>query len=246
LHFQPTYWWLYAFLGYFVFAGILQSLSPYLLSLFTKIESLPNGSVRSTVENLANNLNLEYKDIYLWKISQTSTKANAAVTGFGSSLRIILGDTLVKNFRSDEIEIVMAHEIAHQQHKDIYRGILFTGILALIAFYLIDLSFEWAIKSLNFHSKADPASIGYVIVSLLLIMEILGILQLWHIRSREKAADLAAIKHLPNYQVYESAFARLGKQNLAYPKPSRLEVILRYSHPPIKDRIKYAKEVLQT
>lgn len=246
IHNVPDWWWLYGFLGYFIFAGVLQTLSPWLLSLFTKIETFPQNSTRKTVEALANDLNLEFKDIYLWRMSEQTTKANAAVVGFGKSVRIILGDTLVKNFRSDEIEIVMAHEIAHQQHKDVYRGMLFTGFIALLAFLFVDAGFEWAIGVFNYSSKSDPATIGYVLVSLQIALEFLSVLSLWHTRRREKAADIAAISHIQNLEIYESAFARLGKQNLAYPNPSRLEVILRYSHPPIKERIRYAENFLKT
>ena len=98
-----------------------------------KIEPLKIGDTRKTVENIANQMNLQYKDIYLLKMSQMTTKANAAVMGFGKTIRIVLGDTLVNTFRKDEIEVVMAHEIAHQKNKDVYRGILFGGIISLIS-----------------------------------------------------------------------------------------------------------------
>ncbi|MHA2503783.1 MAG: M48 family metalloprotease, partial [Candidatus Kariarchaeaceae archaeon] len=182
LNFVPDNWWLFAFLGYFVFAGLLTSLSPYLISLFTKIESMEEGPVRATVESVAAQMELEYDDIYTWNMSDQTTKANAAVTGFGKTIRIMIGDTLMENFRGDEIEVVMAHEIAHQKHKDIYRGILFTGVISLIAFYLIDLGFQSALTAFDLNGLSDPAAIGYIFLALNIIFLFLGKINLWHSR----------------------------------------------------------------
>jgi STE24 endopeptidase len=245
LHFTGDLWWIWAFAGYFVFAGILQALAPILLiPLFTKMTSLPEGELRTRMENLADSMDIKYKDIYLWHLSDQSTKANAAVMGFGPTTRIVLGDTLVENFRIDEIEVVMTHEISHQKSKDIYRGTLFTGIISLIAFIVIEQIFKWAIPYFGFTSRSDPATIGLFVASLMIILELMSVLSLWHTRVREKVADLLAISKIPDMQIYESAFARLAKQNLSYPNPSKLEIVFRYSHPPIEQRIAYAREYL--
>ena len=133
----PNIWWIYAVIGYFIFSTVLSTLSPYLISIFTKIEPLKEGSVRNKVTNLAKEMNLNFEEIYKWNMSQQTTKVNAAVTGFGKTLRIMLGDTLLQKFREDEIEIVMAHEIAHQKNKDVYRSILFNGLIAFWDFILL-------------------------------------------------------------------------------------------------------------
>lgn len=245
LAFTGTAWWIYGFLGYFVVAGILQTLMPIIiLPLFTKLEPLPEGELRTIMANLADSMGINYKDIYLWKMSQQTTKANAAVMGFGNTIRIVLGDTLVQNFRLDEIEIVMAHEISHQKHKDVYKGTVFTGIMALIAFYLIELSFPTIMTAFGYSSRAEPATIGFVFMAISIIFELFSAGSLWFTRRMEKAADLSAINKIRNLQVYESAFSRLAMQNLSYPTPSKLEIIFNYSHPPIATRIKYAKEYL--
>jgi len=245
LHYQPQVWWIWAFGGYFIFAGILSSLSPYIISLFTKIEPLEQGSTRSTVEEIAAEMNLDYEEIYRWNMSEQTTKVNAAVTGFGKTIRIMLGDTLVRKFRDDEIKVVMAHEIAHQKHNDVYRGILFSGIISLVMFIIVDLGFDFAMTAFDLTGKDDAAAIGYIWLAMMISMEFLGKLDLWYTRTREKAADLVAIDHLRDIEVFKSAFARLSQENLAFPNPSKLEVWWRYSHPPIRDRIGYAENYYQ-
>ncbi len=238
-------WWFYAFIGYLVFMSVLQFIMPVLIMpLFFKLESFPEGPLRDRMEKLANDMNINYKDIYLWKLSDATKKVNAAVMGFGSSLRIVLGDTLVKEFREDEIEVVMCHEIGHQKSKDIYRGLLFSGILTLFTFYMISLLSEWAVQTFNYNKFSNPASIIFFFTSFMIIQEFIGIAYNWHSRSREKAADLTALKHLKDIKIYESAFTRLSKTSLSYPDPSSLEILFYYSHPPIKQRIAYAKKYM--
>lgn len=241
----PDLWWVYAFLGSFVFLSFIQFIAPLvLIPLFMKMESFPEGNLRTRIEQLAQSMGIKYKDIFLLKMSQQTTKANAMVTGFGSTIRIVLGDTLVKSFRPDEIEIVMAHEIGHQKNKDVYRGIVFLGFLLLAVFFLIDLGFQWVVDWFGYNGKSDPRTLFYFSFAMEFWTMVFLPLQNYFSRSREKAADMVAITQIPNIEVYESAFTRLAQQNLAYLYPSRLEVLLYYSHPPIRERVRYAREFL--
>ena len=50
-----------------------------------------------------------------------STAANAALMGLGNTRRIVLGDTLYEKYSPDEIETILAHEMAVEYAKD-HRG----------------------------------------------------------------------------------------------------------------------------
>ncbi|OLS26799.1 MAG: Protease HtpX [Candidatus Heimdallarchaeota archaeon LC_3] len=239
----PDYWWFLAFLGYYLISSILSSLAPIIfIPLFMKVTPLANGPVRERVEKLANEMNLNYKDIYEIKMSDMTTRDNAMVAGFGKTIRIMLGDNMIKKYRLDEIEIIMAHEIGHQQNKDIYKMILFSGILILIAFIIIDQSFSTFIPILNYSSKSDPASIVFFLLIFGLINELLNILLLAFSRHNEIQADIIAIKQTKNLESFISSFLRAEKENLIYPYPSKIEQWLLFSHPPIRERISRAKE----
>ncbi len=241
---NPEHWWIYGFVGAFIFVAFVQAIAPIvLIPLFMKLEPFPEGELKQRIASLADRMGIKYKDIYMIHLSQQTTKANAMVTGFGKTIRISLGDTLVHNFRPDEIEVVMAHEIAHQKHKDVYRFVLLTGVLFFLVFFLAEMGFQWVIETFDYSGKSDPRTMFYLIslmnVVLLIVQPILN----FYSRSRERAADIAAIKELKNFEVYESAFIRLALQNLANLNPSKLDVIFNYTHPPIKDRIEYARDV---
>jgi len=56
-------------------------------------------------------------------MSRQTRKANAFVTGIGTTHRIVLGDTLIDAFPENEIEFVVAHELGHYVSKDTWRTI---------------------------------------------------------------------------------------------------------------------------
>ena len=72
------------------------------------------------------------RGVYRWKLSEKSKKANAALTGLGSTRRIILADTLLDNYTPDEIEAVLAHELGHHVHRHILKSILVQAGITLI------------------------------------------------------------------------------------------------------------------
>jgi STE24 endopeptidase len=60
-------------------------------------------------------------------------------------------------------------------------------------------------------------------------------------RAYERAADRFALQLTKNPSAFISAMKRLGAQNLAEDRPSRLVEILFHTHPPVAARIEAAQ-----
>ena len=56
--------------------------------------------------------------------SRKTTKANAYLTGVGSTRRIVLTDTLLQGYTHDEIAVVLAHELGHHHFGHLRAGIV--------------------------------------------------------------------------------------------------------------------------
>ena len=56
-------------------------------------------------------------------LGEKTRKANAALAGLGATRRILVSDTMLAEYSDDEIEVVLAHELAHHVHGDIWKGI---------------------------------------------------------------------------------------------------------------------------
>src|SRR5262249_16242827 len=70
-----------------------------------------------------------------WGLGDKTKKANAALAGLGSTRRILVSDTMLSQYSDDEIEVVLAHELAHHVHGDIWKGIAFDSALVIGGFY---------------------------------------------------------------------------------------------------------------
>ena len=86
-------------------------------------------------------------------------------------------------------------------------------------------------------SLSDPAGLPLVLlaaggVSLLLMPAALALS-----RSHERRADRFALDLTRNPSAFASAMRRLGAQNLAEERPSRVVQLLFYSHPPLAERL---------
>jgi Zn-dependent protease with chaperone function len=76
--------------------------------------------------------------VFEWRLSDKTKKANAALAGIGQTRRIIISDTLLAEHSDDEIEVILAHELAHHVHRDIWKGIALETVLIALGFYLAD------------------------------------------------------------------------------------------------------------
>ncbi len=100
--------------------------------------------------------------VFQFDMSRRTKAANAALIGLGNTRRIILGDTLLKEFTPDEIETILAHELAHHVHKDLPMGILVEGAITVVGLYLASLVLNLGITTLGFESVADIAALPNV------------------------------------------------------------------------------------
>jgi STE24 endopeptidase len=149
----------------------------------------------------------------------------------------VLGDTLINEFSTDEIETVLAHELGHHVHRDISLFIVIGAISTTIGLYLASLGLNWAIARFGFVSPADVAAFPALAIVLgaygLLTMPLDNAVSRW----REEMADDYALQATGKNEAFASAFTRLANQNLGDVNPEKWVVLLFYSHPPLGERI---------
>ena len=252
---QPDWWWLWAGLIYLVFTVMLVHLAPVLIApLFYKFVPLaersndPQERERDRVLvdrliRLAKRAGTHVCGVYAFNMSRTTTAANAALTGLGNTRRIILADTLLDRYTSDEIETILAHELAHHVHHDLGKGIAFSTILVLAGFYLAHLALRWGASRFGFQGIADLAAIPWFTLVMSGFMLVTLPLQNAWSRWRERLADRYALEVTRLPSAFASAMTRLADQNLAEAEPPRWAVWLLYSHPPIGERVHMAERM---
>jgi STE24 endopeptidase len=248
LRLSPRMWWLWAGLGTTLLNAVLTVLSPLtLIPLFFKIRPLgdDHAELAQRLIRLAERAGTRVKGAFAFDMSRRTRSANAMLLGLGATRRILLGDTLLSEFSEDEIETVLAHELAHHVHGDIPRGILAGGLVALGACFLAGQVMSRLGPLQGLTDLSNPA--GLPTWALVLGMTSLLLSPLWnaYARWRESAADAFAIQLTGKSRAFSSAMARLATQNLADVDPERWEVILFHGHPPLGERIRKARDLHQ-
>ena len=242
IHWSPERWWLPAGL---VFAAIIVGLTNLvpvlLLPLFYSVKPLDHDRLRARLVALAERAGARVLGVYEWGLSQKTKKANAALAGWGATRRILVSDTMLTEYVDEEIEVVLAHELAHHVHGDIWKGIAFESGLVIAGFYLASQVLQRLAGPLGLRGVGDVAGLPLLLLAAGLVS--LGTVPFAHAMSRgfERSADRFALDLTHNPSAFISAMRRLGAQNLAEEQPSKLVQWLFYSHPPIQERIAAAE-----
>ena len=240
---MPEHWWLIAwaaFLGLFV---LLAQLAPVVLfPIFYKFAPLENEELKARLVRLGERAGTRVRGVYQWKLSEKSKKANAALTGLGNTRRIILADTLLANYSTDEIEAVLAHELGHHVHRHIFKSILVQAGITLVGFWAANSVLHYAVDRLHvFETLSDFANLPLLmLVAIMLSFLVLPLLNAYS-RYNERQADRYAFRSIATVAPFISAMNKLAEQNLAERSPSRWVEWLFHSHPAISRRVAAAE-----
>jgi len=178
---------------------------------------------------------------------------NAFATGaFKNSALVAVSTGLLQNMNHDEIEAVLAHEVAHIANGDMVTMALIQGVMNTFVVFLSRVV-GYAVDSFlrkNDSENTGPG-MGYWITTIVLDI-VLGfaaaIVVAWFSRQREFRADAGAAELMGRKQPMMNALARLGGLHTAeLPKSMAAMGIaggigqLFSTHPPIEERIEALK-----
>jgi len=235
--------WIYTWIvitGFSVFMVLFYS--NLIVPLFNKQTPLPEGELKTAIEDFAGKVGFKLDNIYVIDGSKRSTKANAYFTGFGSKKRVVLYDTLINDMTTNELVAVLAHEIGHyKKHHVLWSlllGILQTGIVLFIFSLFVgspELSAALGVETPSFH-------IGLIAFGILFspISMITGLAMNIFSRKNEYQADAFAAKNFDGKEL-ASALKTLSVKNLSNLRPHPVYVFFHYSHPTLLQRLKALK-----
>lgn len=242
LRYSPAWWWAWTAGILSLVLIVLARLGPVLLlPLFYHFRPLEREALRDRLVSLARRAGARVVGAYEWRLSDRTHKANAALTGLGATRRILLSDTLLAEYSDEEIEVILAHELAHHVHRDIWTGIAYETALLVAGFYGADRALTALSPAAGLSSVSDVAGLPLVLLAAgglsLLLMPAANALS----RAHECRADRFALDITKNPGAFISAIKRLGAQHLAEEAPSRVVEVLFHTHPPLAQRIAAAK-----
>lgn len=234
-----NFWW-YAWILVTIFTLFVNMFyAKLIVPLFNKQSPLPEGSLRTKIEDYAKKVGFKLDNIFVIDGSKRSTKANAYFSGFGSEKRITLYDTLVNDLEEEEIVSVLAHEVGHYKKKHIFANVAASIITTGFTLWLLSIFVGNPLLSEALGVAQPSFHIGLIAFGILYspISEITGLIMNYLSRKFEYQADNFA-KNTYDGGALISSLKKLSKTSLSNLTPHKAYVFMHYSHPTLLQRYK--------
>jgi STE24 endopeptidase len=236
-------WWMVASGLFFVAALLLSRVAPILLMpLFYRFRPLDRAALRERLLTLSKRAGVPVLGAFEWGLGEKTTRANAALVGVGTTRRILVSDTMLKDYSDDEIEVILAHELAHHVHHDIWTALAVETVVVTAALYAAHAAATAAGFNLGGGGIAALSALPLMLLAAGAASFLLKpVANAWS-RHNERRADRFALTMTGRPAEFITAMRRLGAQNLAEERPSAPVIWFFHTHPTIDERIAAARE----
>jgi STE24 endopeptidase len=235
------HWWAPASAVIVGFGVVTIWLFPIVIDpIFNDFQKLPPGATRSDVLELADRAGVDVGEVYRVDASRRTTAANAYVGGLGHSKRVVLYDNLISGFPRDEIRLVVAHELGHQKHSDLTRGLVWLALVAPAGTFLAQrLAESFARREGLADPGFKPGPVVLPAIALALGLVAFGMGAASNVLSRqvESRADAFSLRLTRDPAAFVQLERRLALRNISDPEPPWLLHTLFGTHPTTIERI---------
>jgi STE24 endopeptidase len=236
----PDRWVLVAVpLGLAATAAVTLAAPLVLEPLRYRVTPLPAGEIRDELTDVLAADGRGDAVLLVADASRRTTRQNAYVSGLAGTRRIVLFDTLLERPPS-EVALIVAHELAHERHRDLARGVLAGGAGLAIVCLLIDTVARWRVRRGRQEGVADPMAAGVVVALLVITLTVTAPVSAWVSRRAEAAADLGSLELTSAVADYCAVQRGLVVRNLSDPAPPTWARLWWWTHPPAASRLQLA------
>ena len=234
-----AWWWAWAAAFLTAFSLLVSFILPVvIIPIFYKLTKLEDEQLASKLRAMAGRVGARVVGVFRIALGEKTKKANAAFAGFGRTRRILLGDTLLANFTAPEIEVVLAHELAHYRYHDIWKNMAVGAVLTAGGLRASDL---W-LRAVAGGDLSNIEHLPLLVLGMMAFALVTSPLTRTWSRRAEYRADWFALEMTRDAAAFESAMRKLAGQNLADMEPHPVVEFLFHDHPALSKRIAKAVE----
>ena len=237
----PRRWWIPGSALVLAFGVFTLWLFPVVIDpIFNDFDRLPEGKLRSDTLELADRAGVKVGEVYRIDASRRTTAVNAYVGGLGPTKRVVLYDNLIDDLPAEQVRQVVAHELGHQKHRDLYRGLAWLALVAPAGVYLTQRLAErfGGREGLGDPSrKPGPAALPALALAVALVSLGLGWASNVLSRQVEARADAFSLDLTRNPAAHIALERELSERNISDPDPPALLHALFGTHPTTIERI---------
>jgi len=234
-------WWLVGAILTSVWLFVQVLLWPVVISpIFNEFQPAKDPEVIQMVEELSKKAEIKIDQVLIMDASRRTNSANAYFTGLGSTKRIVLYDTLLRDYSLDEVKAVVAHEMAHWKHKHVLQGLLWGVVGNLFLWFFLFVLLRSTFLKRNYY---PPHTWALVLLFVLLISYVGSPIESYISRRMEIEADQMAVAITEDVPAAVRLQINLAVKNFADVSPPPFIEWFSYSHPSAPKRIQYIEAV---
>jgi STE24 endopeptidase len=240
----PRTWWAWGAVGA---AGLVVAgsfLWPVVIEpAFNEFESMPAGQLRTDLLALAEENGTPVQDVLVSDASRRTTALNAYVSGFGSTRRIVVYDTVLDRLSDAEIESITAHELGHVATDDVLTGTLIGALGAGVGVAALGwLLSPRLLRRAGADSAGDPRVVPLVLFLVAVGSLVSAPVQNLVSRHVEARADVHALDLTHDPDAFVEMQRGLARTNLSDPDPPAAWQWYFGSHPTLAQRVALAED----
>jgi STE24 endopeptidase len=154
-------------------------------------------------------------------------------------MRITLNDNLLRRGSPEEIQAVMGHEMGHYVLNHIYKGIMFSLIVTVLAFACLRSALEWTLQrwgeKWQIRGVGDTAVLPLVALLVSILAFVTTPVMNTFTRTQEYEADMYGLNTSRQPDGFAQAAIHLGEYRKMSPGP--IEEWIFFDHPSGRNRI---------
>jgi STE24 endopeptidase len=240
----PDWWWVAGGLGAALLVLTVSFVYPLLVEpVFNTFTPMADGELRSSLLELAERDGVEVDDVLVADASRRTSTLNAYVSGFGSTRRIVVYDTLLDQAPASEVEAVVAHELGHVSDRDVVVGTALGALGAMAVVVLLFLVCGWLPldRWLGISGVGDGRAIAFLLAFVAAVSFVTTPVQSAVSRQIEARADVHALDLTEDPQAFAEMQRRLAVTSKSDVTPNR--VLYRWfgTHPTAAARLATAR-----
>jgi STE24 endopeptidase len=206
----------------------------------TEVAPLGRPELEARLSALAVRVGVPAIQVLAWKAAR-SARTSAILVGAGRSRRVLVAESVLDSHADDEIEVIVAHELAHSVRGDIWRSSALAVAAGAACLFVSARAVEVLDGALAVGAPGDLASLPLIVLVCRGVWGALSPVANAMSRAQERRADRDALAWTQNAPALVRTLRRLGAAHLAEDRPSRLSGAFFGRHPPLSERIAAAE-----
>jgi STE24 endopeptidase len=227
-----SWWWIPATAVLTGIAALFLFVSPY---VYPGLERPDDPGLVARYERFGRAEGVPGIPLRVERVSDTTSQANAFAFGLGPSRRVVVWDTLLDGrFGEREVDVVLAHELAHHASDHLPKAIGWFALFALPGAFVVML----ATRSRG--GMAEPLAVPVALLVVTVWMLVTAPAQNLVSRRDEAEADWKALRTTRDPAAARDLFKAFARTSLGDPSPPTWAYLFLETHPTLSQRVAMA------